>query len=562
MITMVGNKKYRADLYLRLSREHIEDIGAEEKVKNVDLDYERDRESGSITTQRSFLTNFCEENGIIINNIYADDGYSGANFDRPGFKKMIQDIEDGKINMVIVKDLSRLGRVSSRVTYYTDEYFPEKRIRFIAVADAIDSGLQDTSGDEMAQFKAFFNEWFLRDVSKKIRTGKKARAKSGKVMVTYPTYGYKKDPMNKNHYIVDEEIAPIVKEIFELAKEGKTPTQIAKVMTDKKYKVPSDVVGNTHTRSSTEIKRGWNRNSIKRILTNQVYLGYVVSGKIKKVNYKSKKILLMPENDWIVVKNQHEPLIDEDTFDLVQQLIKSRTRVKKRKHDWLLCGLLFCEECGKQLSICNPNGNEVFYTKCNTYSVNTYLHLCTPHNNQLENLTQAILNNIRETCKIFLEQEKENYNQISRDCYKKYESNKNTSEKEISALTRKIRVLEKKIDNLYDDKVNGKIKVSDFDRIYGDTVNEKMLAQDRIDFIKKTLTNDKKMIDYDKIVSDFVNMKNITRPILVQLVEKITIDKNKNVKIYYKFNTLNEISNKRKVEKIPVKNRKTELKIS
>jgi len=252
MITMSGGKNYTADLYLRLSREKIDNIVVDGKVVNLSADYEK--ESGSISTQRTFLTSFCKENSINIHNIYADDGYSGANFDRPGFREMIQDIENGKINMVIVKDLSRLGRVSSKVTYYTDEYFPEKRIRFIAVADAIDSGLQDTTGDEMAQFKAFFNEWFLRDVSKKIRNGKKTRAKAGKVMVTYPTYGYKKDPMNKNHYIVDEEIAPIVREIFERAKKGETPTQIAKVMTERKYEVPSDVVGNTHTRNSNEVK--------------------------------------------------------------------------------------------------------------------------------------------------------------------------------------------------------------------------------------------------------------------------------------------------------------------
>ena len=139
MITMSGEKAYKADLYLRLSREKIEELVTDGKVANVSTDYERERESGSISTQRAFLTRFCEENGINIHNIYADDGYSGANFDRPGWKKMIKDIEDGKINMVIVKDLSRLGRVSSKVTYYTDEYFPEHRVRFVAVADAIDS---------------------------------------------------------------------------------------------------------------------------------------------------------------------------------------------------------------------------------------------------------------------------------------------------------------------------------------------------------------------------------------------------------------------------------------
>ena len=192
MITMSNEKIYNADLYVRLSREAIDNIIADGEVANVIEDYEK--ESGSITTQKAFLTRFCEENGINIHNIYADDGYSGANFERPGWKKLIQDVESEKVNMVIVKDLSRLGRLSSKVTYYTDEYFPSKRVRFIAVADAIDTGIQDTSGDEMAQFKAFFNEWFLRDCSKKVRAGKKTRAKEGRIMTTYPTYRIQKGP--------------------------------------------------------------------------------------------------------------------------------------------------------------------------------------------------------------------------------------------------------------------------------------------------------------------------------------------------------------------------------
>lgn len=311
-----------------------------------------------------------------------------------------------------------------------------------------------------------------------------------------------------------------------------------------------------------KLKGGWNRDTVKRILTNQVYLGDVVSGKLRKVNYKSKKILLMPKNEWIVVKNQHEPLIDEKTFNLVQQLIKSRTRVKKRKHEWLLCGMLFCEECGKQLSIYNPNGDETFYTKCNTYSVNTYLHLCTPHNNQLNNLTQAILNNIKETCRIFLEQEKTNYNQLSRKCYENYQNNKNTSKKEISAMERKIVILDKKIDNLYDDKIAGKLRETDFERIYNNTIDEKETTQNIIKMLKETINNSKKIIDYNQIVNDFISMKNITRPILVQLIDKITISKDKEIKIYYRFNVLNEIASKRETEIIPITKQNKNLKIN
>ena len=185
MVTISNPTEYLPALYTRLSKEKLEEI-INSNVLSSNIEVER--ESGSISNQKTFLINFCKEAGLKNYKIYTDDGYTGANFDRPGFQQMIKDIEDGKVNLVIVKDLSRLGRVSSKVTYYTDEYFPEHKVRFVAVADAIDTGLQETSSDEMTQFRAFFNEWFLRDTSRKVRNGKKTRAKEGKVMTTYTTY--------------------------------------------------------------------------------------------------------------------------------------------------------------------------------------------------------------------------------------------------------------------------------------------------------------------------------------------------------------------------------------
>lgn len=182
MITIGNPEKYIAGIYPRLSNERIETKnGAVAQVS------EDERESGSISNQKAFLKSFCKDNNIKIYKTYTDDGYSGANFDRPQFKEMLADIEAGKINMVVVKDLSRFGRNSAQVEYYLDEYFVEKKVRFIAVCDGIDTGIQENTQD-MTQFRAFFNEWFLRDCSKKVKNGKKTRAKSGKVMVTYPVF--------------------------------------------------------------------------------------------------------------------------------------------------------------------------------------------------------------------------------------------------------------------------------------------------------------------------------------------------------------------------------------
>lgn len=188
MITIANPEKYRAGLYERLSNENIEVASGEVIVSKED-----ELESGSISTQKIFNENFCKERNIFIYDHYTDDGVSGATFDRPDFNRMIQDIENKKINMVIVKDLSRFGRLSSQISYYLEEYFIEKGVRFIAVNDDIDTGNAESS-EEITQFKAFFNEWFLRDTSKKIRNGKKTRAKEGKVMTTYPTYRLQKRP--------------------------------------------------------------------------------------------------------------------------------------------------------------------------------------------------------------------------------------------------------------------------------------------------------------------------------------------------------------------------------
>lgn len=544
MITISNAERYIAAIYVRLSNEKCEIIDGS-KVFDADSEYKSEKESGSITNQKSFLKRFCNENGIEIYKIYSDDGYSGANFDRPAFNKMIKDIENKKVNMVIVKDLSRFGRVSSKVTYYTDEYFPEHKIRFLAVADAIDTGLQETT-DEMMQFRAFFNEWFLRDCSKKVKNGKKTKARDGKVMTTYATYGYRKDPKDKNHYIIDEEIAPIVREIFSYAKTGMTPTQISRILTEKKYPVPSDVVGNTHTRNSNEVKRGWNRNAVKRILQNKTYLGCVINGKIKKVNYKSKKLLSIPEDEWIVKENMHEAIIEQDTFDIVQKHIQSRLRKRTRKYDWLLNGIIECEECGKKLSIIahnHENRPSRFYLKCNTYSTNTALKLCTPHCNSLERVTTLVLETIKNHCQDYLNEI--NYNIIAEKAQNQYLKSMDNSKNEMKILERKLEILNRKIDSIYEDKMNKILSQDDFQRMYNEAKNNKENILTRMEKIQNCKETEKEIIDINQIIKEFLKMKEIDKTMLVQLVDRITLSENKEITIYYKFNVLNEKNNKK-----------------
>ena len=532
MITIACPEKYKAGLYERLSNENIEANDGEMIAASKD-----ELESGSISTQKIFLRNFCKENKIKVHDDYTDDGFSGANFDRPDFNRMIQDIEKKRINMVIVKDLSRFGRVSNLISYYLEEYFIEKGVRFIAITDDIDTGSIETSED-MVQFKAFFNEWFLRDTSRKVRNGKKTRAKEGKVMVTYPTYGYKKDPQDKNHYVIDEEIAPIVKRIFEYAREGKTPTQIGNILTKERILVPSEVVGNVHVRKDG-IKRGWNRNTVKKILTNVTYLGWVSNGNVKKINYKSKKLITIPKEDRIIVEQMHEPLVDRETFNIVQNLIKSRTSVRVKSYDWLLKGLLTCKECGKKLSIVPqkyPN-KTTFYTRCNTYAGNTNLHLCTSHSNNLEKLTDLVIEQIKEKCREFLEEDKDA--KLTGAIKSQRLKDKHNLENEIKILRKKAQDINKIIDGLVEDKYKGIFEDEDFTRLYSKQIENRKTLEKQIKALEKQISNNEYTVDINKLLKGFLSANKVTKECIVSLVDKIEVSESKEITIFYKFNILN-----------------------
>ena len=516
MITIANPEKYVAGLYERLSNENIELGNSEVIVTNED-----EKESGSISTQKIFLRNFCKENNIKVYDDYTDDGVSGATFNRPAFNRMIKDIEDKKINLIAVKDLSRFGRLSSKISYYLEEFFIEKGVRFIAITDDIDTGHIETS-EEIVQFKSFFNEWFLRDTSRKIRNGKRARAKEGKVMTIYPTYGYKKDPLDYNHYIIDQDIAPIVKKIFMFARKGKTPTEISKILSTENALVPSEIVGNTHTRKD-ENTIGWNRNTVKRILQNVTYLGWVSNGNTKKINYKSKKTIVMPKEDRIIVKNMHTPIIDEETFNIVQDMIKSRTSTRVKTYDWLLKGLIYCKECGKKLSIVPQKNRKTtnFYLRCNTYARNTHLKFCTPHSNNLEKVTDYVIEQIKKRCKEFLNEEK--YTQIANTSKEKIIEDKFNLKDEILILEKKIKDINKKIDKLYEDKYNGLFRNEDFSRIYSKQIESRKQIEERIKQLKKSEEKGYLSVDIKELVENFINMKEITRTMIMSLINKIEI---------------------------------------
>ena len=333
-----------------------------------------------------------------------------------------------------------------------------------------------------------------------------------------------------------------------MARSGMTPTAIGKVLTNERVLVPSEVVGNGHTRKDG-IKRGWNRNTVKKILQNVTYLGWVSNGNTKKINYKSKKTIIMPKEDRIIVKGMHTPIIDEETFNIVQDMIKSRTSTRVKSYDWLLKGLLTCKECGKKLSIVpqkHPN-KTTFYVRCNTYASNTQLDICTPHSNNLEKLTDCVIEQIKIRCREFLNEE--DYVKIATTSKDKIIKDRYNVKNEILILEKKIKDTNSRIDKLYEDKFKGLFEDEDFSRLYAKQLENRKNAEERISQLKSQVDKEDSKIDINKLVKDFVNMKEITRQMIVSLVDRIEISQDKEITIYYKFNILN-MRNINKLEKV------------
>ena len=323
-----------------------------------------------------------------------------------------------------------------------------------------------------------------------------------------------------------------------LARNGKTPTEIGKILTDEKVLVPSEIVGNNHTRKNG-IKRGWNRNTVKRILQNVTYLGSVSNGNVKKINYKSKKVMIMPMEERIIVEDMHEPLVDKETFNIVQDLIKSRTGVRTKSYDWLLKGLLTCKECGKKLSIVpqkHPN-KTTFYVRCNTYACNTHLHLCTPHSNNLEKLTNYVIEQIKTRCNEFLDENK--YMQVANSSKDRILKDRFNYKNEILVLEKKLKDIDKMIDKLYEDKCKGLFEDEDFTRLYSKQTEMRKDTTERIKCLQKQIENEDSSVDINKLVKDFVELKEITRTMMVSLIDRIEVSEDKEITIYYKFNILN-----------------------
>ena len=508
---------YHAALYIRLSKED-ESEGPSESVNN----------------QQSLLNEFVQQHRLSVYDTYIDDGWSGTSFDRPNFQRMIADIEAKKVNMVITKDLSRLYILTG---HYMERYFPEHRVRYISLLDGIDTGVESSAND-ITPFRAIMNDMYAKDISKKISSVKHDKQRKGLFIGGKPAYGYKMHPTEKNKIVIDEDAAPMVRRIFTMALEGVSCRQIAVQLNAERVPTPATYAG-LSIANPGPYSGLWSSESISDMLQNETYIGNMVQGRTRKINYKTKKCVKQSRKDWVIVEGTHEPLIDPETFGKVQALIESRKRTRSRTYDFLLKGLIFCHECGHPLAVINrktASGEDRLIFVCRTYQRFTKAGVCTSHTIKEETVTRAVVEKVREVCGAYLQADRL-LPQAQRAVAKALAEADN--EKEINALKARIDSLTVHLDKVYMDKLDGVLDEADFQRIYGKVKADRAALEQRLSQLDRPDFSPAEQMDLAKKLTErFLETASANRELLVSLIERVELTADKQIIIKFRFKQL------------------------
>lgn len=523
---LMNNIDYKVGIYIRLSKE--------------DEEKEKYSESESIQNQRVLLMQYIKENKLNFVSEYVDDGVSGTSFDRPGFNKMIEDIENEKINMVITKDLSRLGRDYVQTGLYTETYFPEHNVRYIAILDNIDTGL-DSANNDIAPFKSILNEMYAKDTSKKINSVLQSKRQQGEYLGTAP-YGYKKDPDNKYHLIIDEEAAEVVRTIFRKFLEGMGTMQIADYLSEQKIPIPSDY--NKRNRGNKSITYGlWAQSTVRFILSNEIYTGTVVQGKRKKVSFKSKKFVDVPEENWIRKEDMHEAIISKDDFKRVSRLLEETKGSRVVQNDYLFKSLLKCFDCKGYIGIRSPDKNGNIYGRCQRYGRYGKFDVCSPHNFNYQVFEENMLQVLKEVCRQY--SDKKRLEEIAKNSKLKQDKEMDLKNK-LKTYNLEIEKQNRKLELLYEDRLSEIITVESYIENANKIKSEIIDLQNRIKEINNELNGEEsknnKNERLDKLVDEFLNMESPTKEIIREFIERIEIHSDKQVDIYFNFKPLQDLN--------------------
>ena len=517
-----GTVSLRAALYLRLSRD---DAGAGESV--------------SIGGQRALLRAYAADHGWTVAGEYVDDGFSGTSFRRPGLQRLLEDVEAGRVDLVLTKDLSRLGRDYIRTGELAEVYFPSRHVRYIAVNDGFDTQGPDNG---LAPFQHVVNDMYAKDISKKIKSVKRDKQRKGQFIGGKPMYGYKMHPTEKNKIIIDEEVAPVVRRIFALALSGMSCRKIATTLNEEGIPTPATYCG-WKVGTPGPYTGLWSSERISEMLKNETYIGNMVQGRMVKISYKSKKCLRQSPENWVVVEGTHEPIVDPDTFQKVQLLVSSRKHTRSRTYDFLLKGLIFCHECGYPMAVLNRKnaaGEDRLFFVCRTYQRFTKAGVCTCHSIKEETVNEAVLAKVREVCRAYLNPDQ--LRPIAEEAVQNA-SKESSCEAEMQALQSKITALTAHLDQMYMDRLNGLLSEEDFQRIYQKVKMDRTILEDRLKNLQEQAKQPVNTEEKAKaLVKQFLDSALTSRELLVSLIERVELTEEKEIIIKFRFRGLEAIS--------------------
>ena len=508
------------------------------------------QESESISNQRKILQRYVKENNLCLVKEYVDDGISGTTFDRPSFNELLQDIENKTIDMVITKDLSRLGRDYIKTGFYLEDYFPKNNIRYVAITDGIDTYIDSTNND-ITPFKAIMNDMYAKDISKKIRSVLKEKQKQGEYMCSIPAYGYKRHPTIKNKLIVDEQVRNVVEKIFEMYANGHGSVEIVNYLNSNKYLSPTGYRKTGLVQDENKINYNWNEVTLYNMLKNEVYIGNTVQNKRSIISYKVKKFRTIDKEEHIRVENTHDPIIDKDVFEKVQCIIERRGTNTKLKYDYLLRGLLYCYHCKRKLQIVlkknsKRNAKSHPYITCSDAKERG----CYPLNLNYEKFEKHIIYVVKKICQIYADKE------IFYSIYEKYQNKtldiREGYKRKIEQIDKAIFEINNNLDKMYMDKLRGILQEEDYIRVSQKfNLERTKLNEQKLELEQKLIGTEAKIEskihtkeekELNELIENFLKLEKIDKIYLYRLINKIEIDKDKNIYIYFNFSKLNSIN--------------------
>ena len=527
--TYLNNIDFRVGIYIRLSQE------------DKDKKYESDSES--VINQKELLRSYVKNNNFNLIKEYVDDGFSGTDFDRPAFKEMLEDIKNKKINCVIVKDLSRFGRDHVMTGYYTETFFPENNIRFISISESVDTFKEQASNDS-STFIIACNDYYSKQNSVKIRAVLNQKRLNGKFVGSLPSFGYMRDPEDKGHLIIDHNTAPYVKQMFEWRANDIGISEIATRLTKLGVPTPS-AYKNLPISSRVKEKNIWTIHSVKKILENRMYTGDMVQHTQTNISYKSKKKITLDQSLWVIVENTHEPLVDKETFRIINKKRDNHNRkvdVRTKRPTRLLEGLIYCKECGNRLGVIYRKNHDYWTINCNRYARDPIRGRCKAHFFPYNYFEEEVLEKLNKLLSdlfkgLSIKELNEEIVNRTNSGTKSLDDIKKDIEKDILKLSSNIQTV-------YQDRIDGNISLDSYKMIVSPYEQKMRNLKDKLEEIELEILKRKnsanKIPNYTKRIKELLNIEKPNRDLLFTIIDRIEADEYRNVTIKFKYKILED----------------------